>query len=291
MAASCPLLGDGITDDILLRIAGFLPTAGDLLNLGLTCPRFAAKIVAAAPNVGVPEILSLVEEVGRLWMAGRSEQERGWVPRLELESWLCLMQEVELLRVPLFFGRAHADMTLTEDGAVATRNHGNVGTFRTAASKVVMRSGRHFAQFTVVAARPFFGVIRPGWDVEGGERARRQDDHCFYSTRNGLRYPDYRDWEGRKKVNDDGTQNLHAEPPQGASIGMLLDLDQGSMTVWKNDVKLGIMVAEGLVGPLCWAVSMLHEGANARIESAPASPSPTEKELAVAQAWQAAHPR
>ena len=26
---------------------------------------------------------------------------------------------------------------------------------------------------------------------------------------------------------------------QGDRIGMLLDLDQGSMTVWKNDVKLG----------------------------------------------------
>lgn len=24
------------------------------------------------------------------------------------------------------------------------------------------------------------------------------------------------------------------------------------MTVWKNDVKLGVMLAEGLSGPLCW---------------------------------------
>ena len=38
---------------------------------------------------------------------------------------------------------------------------------------------------------------------------------------------------------------------QGARISMLLDLDQGSMTVWKNDVKLGVMVAEGQSGPLC----------------------------------------
>ena len=34
-------------------------------------------------------------------------------------------------------------------------------------------------------------------------------------------------------------------------IGMLLDLDQGSMTVWKNDEKLGMMHAEGLSGQLC----------------------------------------
>ena len=37
---------------------------------------------------------------------------------------------------------------------------------------------------------------------------------------------------------------------------MLLDLDQGSMTIWKNDVRLGVMVAEGLSGSLCWAVSL-----------------------------------
>ena len=40
---------------------------------------------------------------------------------------------------------------------------------------------------------------------------------------------------------------------QGDRIGMLLDLDQGSMTVWKNGEQLGVMQAEGLSGPLCWA--------------------------------------
>ena len=47
MAAPCPLLGGGITDDTLLHIARFLPTARDLLCFGLACPRFAAKIIAA----------------------------------------------------------------------------------------------------------------------------------------------------------------------------------------------------------------------------------------------------
>ena len=46
------------------------------------------------------------------------------------------------------------------------------------------------------------------------------------------------------------------------------------------------MVAEGLSGPLCWAVAMTDEGESARIESAPAPASPTEDELAVAEAWQ-----
>ena len=43
MAAPCPLLGDGITDDTLLHIARFIPTARDMLCLQLACPRFAAK--------------------------------------------------------------------------------------------------------------------------------------------------------------------------------------------------------------------------------------------------------
>jgi hypothetical protein len=58
------------------------------------------------------------------------------------------------------------------------------------------------------------------------------------------------------------------------SSDLLLDLDQGSMTVWKNGEQLGVMqaeglwkVAEGLSGPLCWGVS-LYRGSSARIESA-----------------------
>ena len=71
---------------------------------------------------------------------------------------------------------------------------------------------------------------------------------------------------------------------QGDRIGMLLDLDQGSMSIWKNGEKLGVMVTEGLSGPFCWGMSMARQGGSARIESAPAPASPTEEELAVAKA-------
>ena len=147
-----------------------------------------------------------------------------------------------------------------------------------------MRSGRHFAQFTVVEGElMLFGVIRPDWDVDGGAFAHRVDGHCFYSTgggnasytADGSRWPGPNNWEGRQGARE-----------QGDRIGMLLDLDQGSMTVWKNGEQLGVMVAEGLSGPLCWAVSLLYEGSSARIELAPAPASTTEEELAAARAWQ-----
>ena len=77
-----------------------------------------------------------------MWVVGCSEQERGWVPRRELESWLSLMHAVEVLRVPLVLGRAHADVTLSEGGALATKTAGaDNSSFQSAASTVAMRSG------------------------------------------------------------------------------------------------------------------------------------------------------
>jgi hypothetical protein len=103
MASPCPLLGDGVTDDTLLHIARFLPNVNDLLRLQLTCPRFAAKVIAAPSVSGggaaAAQMLSLPEEAARRWVAGCSEQERGWVPRRGLESWLGLMHEVGVLRL------------------------------------------------------------------------------------------------------------------------------------------------------------------------------------------------
>ena len=168
------------------------------------------------------------------------------------------MHEVEVLRVSLVFGRAHGDLTLSGGGAMATRGVG--GGVRAAASTVVMRLGCHYAQFTVVIGarftvtqcQAFFGVIRPGWDVEGRANAHDVDGHCcFYFTGSGRRWPGHRTWEGRQGAT------------QGDHIGMLLDLEQGSMTVWKDDVKLGVMQSEGLSGPLCWLSRCLKAPARA----------------------------
>ena len=53
----------------------------------------------------------------------------------------------------------------------------------------------------------------------------------------------------------------------GGRIGMLLDLDQGSMTIYKNDERLGV-TATGLSGEYSWAVSIYRQGDSARIEAA-----------------------
>jgi hypothetical protein len=54
----------------------------------------------------------------------------------------------------------------------------------------------------------------------------------------------------------------------GDCIGLLLDLDVGSLTVYKNDERLGV-IADDLGGEFCWAITLANPGPSARIESAP----------------------
>ena len=50
-------------------------------------------------------------------------------------------------------------------------------------------------------------------------------------------------------------------------IGMLLDLDEGTLSVYKNGRKLGVM-KRGLAGHYCWVVSLL-EGTQISIKRRP----------------------
>ena len=264
-------------DEAAIIIAATLGSAAGLLRLAVACRRFALKCIAApsppraAASSGAAavqqqlEMWSIAEEVARRWIADCTDHERGWVPRRGRESWLGLMWEVESLRRGTVFGRSPAAslpalITLSEGGALATIRVSY--SWYAVASKAVMRAGRHYAQFTVVSAMCImFGVIRPGWDVEGGKNAYTVDGHCFYDTYNGHRRPGRREWEGMQGATEEGDR-----------IGLLLDLDQGTMTVYKNDERLGVM-ATGLSGEYSWAVT-LCQSSSARIETAAAPTYP-----------------
>ena len=96
--------------------------------------------------------------------------------------------------------------------------------------------------------------------------------HCFYETYHGAHYPAPYEWEGMQGAKEEGDR-----------VGLLLDLDQGTMTAYKNDKRLGVM-ATGLSGEYCWAVSLYKPGGpgglgdGARIEAAevPAGPRMTQ---------------
>ena len=116
-----PLALHELPDEALAVVCGFLSTT-DLLGLALTS------------RAG----LAIVEDAARRWLGERSEQERGWVPRLrgslrrweaglskqegaggDRECWLELMhaREVELLRSPGFQSSTCHDRAVSGRGS------------------------------------------------------------------------------------------------------------------------------------------------------------------------------
>ena len=117
----------------------------------------------------------------------------------------------------------------------------------------------------------------------------------------GMRYPGCTAWDGcslkgaggfifamRYDVVDDTIrvdgQIKVPSPTDGTvdlgTIGLLLDLNIGTLTVFKNGNWLGVM-ATGLKGEFCWAIQMYNKGDSVRIEPAP---EPTAESQAAAAA-------
>lgn len=173
----------------------------------------------------------------------------------------------------LTFARAHSDIHLRAGGAEATKvstNPADQLTWRAAAAAVVMHSGKHFAEFTVVEGWDlFFGLVRPTWDVEGGKNPQDEPEHCFFYALNGARYPGgSQEWVGVRGL--DG---------RCGRVGLMIDLDVGSMTAYINGHCAGLLVVgeqhverrdrerrRVLQGEYCWAVSMRHGNDTVRIE-------------------------
>ncbi|EJK61257.1 hypothetical protein THAOC_18293 [Thalassiosira oceanica] len=74
--------------------------------------------------------------------------------------------------------------------------------------------------------------------------------HCFWADWNNEDDEDeYSDWQGREGLDVSGTIGLTVL----STIGLLLDLDEGTLSVFKNGRRLGVM-KEGLGGEYCWFV-------------------------------------
>jgi hypothetical protein len=175
------------------------------------------------------------------------------VPRRGEESWIGLMREVRLLRQAPMFAQSHKDIVLSDCGSRATCGKQNDFDWCTAASEQVMRAGCHSAQFTLLSGSCAFGVIRPCYKVDDGHGAPWIEEHCFYDTTDGECLPGRQDWVGMQS----------ATP--GDRVSMLLDLDKGSMAIYKNGKWLGVMVGSGLGGEYCWAVDLSDDHSSARI--------------------------
>ena len=200
-------------DEAAIRIAFFLGDPRQMLSLAIACRRFRVRsfawwrAVVSQPKtalVGSAKPIALIEEAARRYVQWLNELRRltlcstpyALLPNQHAgdksTTWLAKMHEVRrqhslAASAPTVFTRCHSFIELSEDGHVATRKKTLQATgpvdasHRTAATNIVMHSGRHYAEFTVLeGVCMFFGVVSSTWNVESGDSAERVAGAVMY---------------------------------------------------------------------------------------------------------------
>ena len=272
-----------LDNDTLIRCASYLDADG-LAQLGRTSARFGASQAG--------QQRSLVNEAAHQCFGQSStDEERGCLPKYGDESDIGLYRALELLRQPLSFDELAGNVfSLRENRARVTQC--GPGGWSAALSGHVMRGGRHFVEFTIASSSIMLqvnlGVIRPvsltngidfnadwagmvdpifvssDWKFEISEKLRSQrtvkwgDSNihcCVYDCDVGscsltdwgsnTRSPWW--WQGEEGSGGSGT------------VGLLLDLDGGTLSVFKDGRRLGVM-KNRLNGEYCWFVNAYSAG-------------------------------
>ena len=256
--------------DTLSKIISYLPSI-DLLNLGLTCKRFgiheeSESVIKKSTRIAIHDIAT--------------EEQLAALPHYNGESTLADYHYLQLMKAPLTFDQLVMGAEYVNSGdkscvAITSSNSG----VATAFSNNILRAGKHYATFEVNSSQPgntkgiLVGLMRPGranqnasgsplhnqffsqYTTHDREHNNASIQCCLYGALIGYCYssdwPDGtdnvivdRNWEGKESISS------------GDKIGMLLDLDEGTLSVYKNGRKLGVM-KRGLAGPYCWVVTMI----------------------------------
>jgi len=256
--------------DTLSKVISYLPWT-DLLNLALTC-----KLFGESNNED-----SLIKESVRIAIQDiATEEQLATLPYYngQVRVVLANYHYLQLMRGPLTFDQLIGGAKYVNSGDKSCVTSGN--SWGTAISNNILRTGKHYVTFEVhcsmVAAH--LGVMRPGKptsNASGTPLRQRFFQHfsrthesnnnkvhcCMCNAHNGKCYTS--DWElGTTSIIEtwEGMENMSS----GDEIGMLLDLDEGALTVYKNGRRLGVM-KRGLAGPYCW-VAHTYEGVQVTIK-------------------------
>jgi len=267
---------DALDNDLLIQCASYLD-AGGLAQLGRTSARFGIRQAC--------QQRSLVNEAAhQRFGQSATDEERACLSNYGDESDVGLYRALELLRRPLCFDELAGNGFGPREHPASVTCSGHGG-YSTAMSGHVMRGGMHFVEFTVTNHEQdghfiHLGVIRPvsltkGIDLNtdwGGvvnpvpvssryqspisaklisQRTAKWGDsnvHCctYYCHDGRCSWTDWdndvtaSDWEGREWLGG-----------SSGTVGLLLDLNQGTLSVFKNGRQLGVM-KDGFGGEYCW---------------------------------------
>ena len=244
--------------DVVFLLAALLD-ARDLCQVSLSCNALGGK--KAAHNG-----LSLVEEAARRLLECSSEWERSCLPKYNDEGWIELYHHLLQLRSKLTFDQlVGGNILLNREDQSSVRTYpGQLSESTALCSDHIMRAGKHVAAFTQEGSG-MIGIIRPvqingsnfaefGPSMEyfrgflRGKRTERWNGssvHCcgVWGTFDEIYWHDWRNNQRTKKI--DGCLE------SGHPIGLLLDLDQGMLSVYQKGEILAT-VKDGLSGEYCW---------------------------------------
>jgi hypothetical protein len=147
-------------------------------------------------------------------------------------------------------------VTLSEGGAVATQTKDSADNLTTTGTELT--EGKHYWEVELLSedmSMIFIGISRPNLDPKGIYWKRGCTDGWFIFANNGSLH-------GNGKFNDDAA----GEYKQGDRVGVLLDLNNGSLRFFKNGVQHGPGYPSGSVaGPVVAAVQMYYKDASVRL--------------------------
>ena len=281
---------DSFSNDVILCIASYL-RSNELLNLALTCRRFGAKNTTHQDNLSLMEEAALQYTMEQTEAERETLSRFNIQSCLELYHELQRLRsplifdrligqnieyvdegysEMALLRYQLRFGREiyREDKKKMCIWCASTETN-------TAISNKRMRGGKHCVTFTKHGyGRMNVGIIRP-MKVEGEDEIlwfdpleRRCWDNmkqcrtnheweantvncCMYNSFSGsccwsdcTTNTTYDTWTGMDTLQGEG------------AISLELDLDEGTLTVHKDSVRLGVIKTSGLSGEFCWIASI-----------------------------------
>ena len=182
------------------------------------------------------------------------------------------------MRVPLTFDQLVGTIDHVEGNKSRVVNRH--GCRATAFSNNIMMAGKHYVSFeayqeTDLLSRHgslLLGVMRPGEAMLSAKyySPLLPEFYQHFTQRNGsAQYNNsinccmYFSYDGNCLSSDWGEGNYDTETWVGMEgirgyfeIGMLLDLDEGTLSVYNNGRKLGVM-KRGLAGHYCWVLSLL----------------------------------
>jgi hypothetical protein len=163
----------------------------------------------------------------------------------------CFISNCNHQEPPLLWRTFPADrVTLSEGGAVATKTVGTSMSLTTTGTEIT--EGKHYWEVELLSKDMdmiFIGISRPNLDPAGLYWERDSTDGWFVHTNGGFLY-------GNGKQGNDGAGPYK----QGDRVGVLLDLDNGSLRFFKNGVQHGLGYPAGSVtGPVVAAVHMYYE--------------------------------